>query len=96
MPDRAVVWRHAFRNAVPQIVTMIGLDVGFLLGGIVVVEAVFSWPGIGQMAARSIHAEDIPLLMGTLVFGTVCVVLANVVVDLVCAALDPRILDARG
>jgi peptide/nickel transport system permease protein len=96
LPDRAVVWRHAFRNSVPQIVTMIGLDVGFLLGGIVVVEAVFSWPGIGQMAARSINAEDIPLLMGTLVFGTVCVVLANLVVDLVCAALDPRILDARG
>ena len=86
-----VVWRHAFRNALPPIVTQIGLDLGFLLGGIVIVEAVFSWPGIGQLAARSITSEDIPVLMGTLLLGTLIIVLANLVVDIVYAILDPRV-----
>ena len=92
LPERVVVWRHAFRNALPQIVTLIGLDLGFLLGGVVVVEAVFSWPGIGQLAARSITSEDIPVLMGTLLFGTLCIVIANLVVDVVYALLDPRVV----
>jgi peptide/nickel transport system permease protein len=92
LPEGAVVWRHAFRNALPQVVTLIGLDLGFLLGGVVVVEAVFSWPGIGQLAARSITSEDVPVLMGTLLFGTLCIVIANLLVDLVYAALDPRVV----
>ena len=92
LPEGTVVWRHAFRNALPQVVTLIGLDLGFLLGGIVVVEAVFSWPGIGQLAARSITSEDIPVLMGTLLFGTFCIVVANLFVDIVYALLDPRVV----
>jgi peptide/nickel transport system permease protein len=91
LPARTVVWRHAFRNALPPLVTQVGLDMGFLLGGIVVIEAVFSWPGIGQLAARSITSEDLPLLMGTLLFGTMLIVVANLVVDVVYAILDPRI-----
>lgn len=91
VPEGGVIWRHAFRNALPPIVTQIGLDLGFLLGGIVVIEAVFSWPGIGQLAARSITSEDLPVLMGTLLFGTLLIVLANLVVDVVYAILDPRV-----
>lgn len=91
LPRRAVVWRHAFKNALPPLVTQVGLDMGFLLGGIVIIEAVFSWPGIGQLAARSITSEDLPLLMGTLLFGTMLIVLANLVVDVVYAILDPRV-----
>jgi peptide/nickel transport system permease protein len=91
LPQRDVVWRHAFKNALPPLVTQVGLDMGFLLGGIVVIEAVFSWPGIGQLAARSITSEDLPLLMGTLLFGTMLIVLANLIVDVVYAILDPRV-----
>ena len=56
-----------------------------------VVEAVFSWPGIGQQAVRSINSEDLPMLMGTLLFATFCVVLANLVVDVLYTFLDPRV-----
>ena len=91
VPDRAVVWRHAFRNALPPIVTQVALDLGFVLGGIVVIEAVFSWPGIGQLAAKSITSEDLPVLMGTLLFGTLLIVLANLVADIMYVLLDPRI-----
>ncbi len=91
LSEHAVAWRHAFRNALPPIVTQVALDLGFVLGGIVVIEAVFSWPGIGQMAAKSITSEDLPVLMGTLLFGTLLIVLANLAADIVYAVLDPRI-----
>jgi peptide/nickel transport system permease protein len=86
-----VTWRHAFRNAVLPVVTLAGLDLGFMLGGVVVVESVFGWPGIGSQAVRAITQEDLPVLMGTLLFGTLCIVVASLVVDLVHVLLDPRI-----
>ncbi len=88
---RGVVWRHAFRNAVLPVVTLAGLDLGFMLGGVVVIESVFGWPGIGSQAVRAITQEDLPVLMGTLLFGTLCIVVASLVVDLVHVLLDPRI-----
>ena len=88
---RGVVWRHAFRNAILPVVTLAGLDLGFMLGGVVVVESVFGWPGIGSQAVRAITQEDLPVLMGTLLFGTLCIVVASLVVDLVHVLLDPRI-----
>jgi peptide/nickel transport system permease protein len=91
---RDVTWRHAFRNALLPIVTLVGLDLGFLLGGIVVIEAVFAWPGLGMQAVRAITAEDLPMLMGTLLFGTFCIVIANLVVDVLYAVLDPRVSHA--
>ncbi len=91
VPERTVVWRHAFRNALLPIVTQVAMDLGFVLGGIVVIETVFSWPGIGQLAAKSITSEDLPVLMGTLLFGTFLIVLANLVADIAYAILDPRI-----
>jgi peptide/nickel transport system permease protein len=90
-PERQVVWRHAFRNAMPPIITQAGLDLGFFLGGVVLVEAVFSWPGIGQQAVKAITSEDLPMMMGTLLFATLCIVLVNLVVDVIYAYLDPRV-----
>jgi peptide/nickel transport system permease protein len=88
--ERRVVWHHAFRNAMPPLLTQAGLDMGFFLGGVVVVESVFSWPGIGQQAVKAITREDLPVLMGTLLFATLCIVVANLVVDVLYAVLDPR------
>jgi len=68
---------HAFRNAMSPIVTLAGLDLGFMLGGVVVIEAVFGWPGIGAQAVRAISQEDLPVLMGTLLLGTLAIVVAS-------------------
>lgn len=88
---RGITWRHAFRNTLTPLVTQAGLDFGFFLGGVVIVEAVFSWPGIGQQAVRAISSEDIPMLMGTLLFATVCILAANLIADILVAILDPRV-----
>jgi peptide/nickel transport system permease protein len=78
------------------VVTLAGLDLGFMLGGVVVIESVFGWPGIGSQVVRAISQEDLPVLMGTLLVGTLCIVIASLVVDLVHVLLDPRIaLDER-
>jgi len=89
--DRAILWRHAFRNAFGPVLSQIGLDLGFFLGGVVVVERVFSWPGIGKLAVDSIVTADVPLILGTVLFGTVCIVLANLAVDVAQVMIDPRI-----
>lgn len=91
LAEGRVTWRHAFRNAMLPIVTLAGLDLGFMLGGVVVIESVFGWPGIGSQAVRAISQEDLPVLMGTLLVGTLCIVVASLVVDIVHALLDPRI-----
>ena len=74
-------------------VTQVGLDLGLLLGGVVVVESVVGWPGIGRQAVAAITSEDIPVLMGTLLLSTVCIVVANLVADIVVMLLDPRTRD---
>ena len=89
--DRRVTWRHAFRNTLPPLLTQLGLDLGFFLGGVVIIEQVFSWPGVGRLAVDSITNTDVPLIMGTVLFGTFCIVAANLLVDIVIAVIDPRI-----
>ncbi len=89
--DRSVLWRHTFRNAFGPVLSQIGLDLGFFLGGVVVVERIFSWPGIGKLAVDSIVTADVPLILGTVLFGTLCVVLANLAVDIIQVVIDPRI-----
>jgi peptide/nickel transport system permease protein len=91
MTERRVHWGHAFRNALGPILTQVGLDFAFFLGGIVVVEQIFSWPGVGQLAVGSIKTNDVPLIMGTVLFGALCIVLVNLAVDVAHAVLDPRI-----
>ena len=70
LSERRVVTHHALRNALPPILTQAGLDLGFFLGGVVVIESVTGWPGIGQQAVRAVSTEDVPLLMGTLLVAT--------------------------
>ena len=91
LTERVVVGRHAFRNALIPVVTVIGLELGGLLGGAVVTETVFSWPGVGKLAADAITARDYQVTQGVvLLIGAVFVGL-NLLVDLTYAALDPRI-----
>lgn len=91
VPERRVVLRHGLRAAVTPMVTLLGLDVGILLGGAVVTETVFNLPGLGRYAVDALRANDLPALMGVTVFGAVFVVVANLVVDVAYAFLDPRV-----
>jgi peptide/nickel transport system permease protein len=89
--DGRVLVRHALRTALTPILSQAGLDIGFFLGGVVVIENVFSWPGIGRLAVDAIPSEDLPLLMGTVLFATLVIVAANLAVDIIQARMDPRI-----
>ncbi|MGZ3423073.1 MAG: ABC transporter permease [Polyangiales bacterium] len=91
LPMGRVVMRHALRNALVPIVTIVGLDLGTLLGGAVITEQIFSWPGIGALAVRAMRDRDGPMIVGTVLVGAAAVVLANVLVDFLYALLDPRI-----
>lgn len=91
LKERAVLYRHAFRNALIPVVTVIGIEAGGMLGGAVITETIFAWPGIGQLAVRSIINRDYPLVQAT-VFTTACIfVLINLTVDVLYALLDPRV-----
>lgn len=89
--ERTVIIRHAFRNALIPFVTILGLEFGFLLSGVVVVETVFSWPGVGRLVFNSINQRDIPVVQATVVLFSLLFVGLNLLVDLVYARLDPRI-----
>ncbi|MFY3308325.1 ABC transporter permease [Achromobacter ruhlandii] len=91
LTPRAVALRHVLRNALIPVTTVAGLNVGTLLGGAVVVETVFSWPGLGRLAYESVMARDYVVLLGILVLSSLLVILANIVVDLLQSVLDPRI-----
>jgi peptide/nickel transport system permease protein len=91
LAERAVLARHALRNALMPVVTAFGIQFGYLLGGTLVVEVVFGWPGIGQYAIGSITAVDFPAIMSVTVVVSVFFVLANVVVDALYVWLDPRL-----
>jgi peptide/nickel transport system permease protein len=87
----AVIMRHALKNALIPTVTMLGLQLGALLGGAVVTETIFSRPGLGRLAIDAIAGRDFPLIQGTVLFAAVTYVLVNLVVDVLYAAIDPRI-----
>ena len=86
-----IAFRHVLRNALLPMVTMLGLQIGSLLGGSVLVETVFGWPGLGRLAFEAVFQRDHNLLLGILLLSSVLVVVANIVVDLLYAKLDPRI-----
>jgi peptide/nickel transport system permease protein len=91
LKERAVLYRHALRNALIPVVTVIGIEAGGMLGGAVITETIFAWPGIGQLAVRAIVNRDYPLVQAV-VFTTACIfVVINLVVDVLYAALDPRV-----
>lgn len=89
--ERAVVGRHALRNASLPIVTWIGLELGTLLGGAVVTETVFAWPGMGRLAVQAIFARDIPVVQAVVLFAAAIFVTATFCTDMLYAWLDPRI-----
>jgi ABC-type dipeptide/oligopeptide/nickel transport system permease component len=86
-----VVVRHALRNAMIPVITLIGLQVGYLLGGAVVTETIFSWPGVGRLAVGAILSSDFPMTQGTILVLAGGFILINLAVDLVSVALDPRV-----
>jgi peptide/nickel transport system permease protein len=88
--ERLVVLRHAFRNALPPIATLLGLSLPALVGGSIVVETIFSWPGMGRLAFLAVGARDYPVLLATTFLSAVLVVLGNLLADVACSFLDPR------
>ena len=86
-----VTYSHALRNALIPVITVVGMQIGFLLSGAVLLEIVFSWPGIGTLMVNGILARDFPLVQGTILFVATVYVFVNLIVDLVYAFLDPRI-----
>jgi ABC-type dipeptide/oligopeptide/nickel transport system permease component len=91
LTEPLVVLRHALRNAMVPVVTLIGLQIGFLLGGAVVTETVFSWPGVGRLAVGAILSSDFPMAQGTIIVLSMGFIVVNLAVDVLYAALDPRI-----
>ena len=89
--ERAVVVNHALRNAWLPVVTMIGLEFGFLLGGVVVIETVFSWPGIGRLVFNAINQRDIPVVQASVIVLSVIFITLNLIVDLIYVRIDPRV-----
>jgi ABC-type dipeptide/oligopeptide/nickel transport system permease component len=91
LAERVVVAKHALKNALLPVVTVIGLQFAALLGGAVVTETIFSWPGLGRLAVTAILTRDFPLVQGTILVAAVTFVTINLLVDLLYAVLDPRI-----
>jgi peptide/nickel transport system permease protein len=89
--ERQVAYHHVVRNAILPMVTLLGVQIGSLLGGAVVVEVVFGWPGLGRLAFEAIFQRDLNLLLGILLLSSCLVIVVNVAVDLAYTALDPRI-----
>jgi ABC-type dipeptide/oligopeptide/nickel transport system permease component len=91
LSESQVLFRHAFRNALIPILTILGLQFGTLLAGTIVTETIFSWPGIGRLAVQAIQARDYPLLQGCILAIAVSYVLVNLFTDVVYALVDPRV-----
>jgi peptide/nickel transport system permease protein len=89
--ERQVIWRHALRTALTPMVTLLGLLLPAFLGGALFIEKVFSWPGMGLLAANAINARDYDLVTATVVVGSVMVVVGNLIADLLHMAIDPRV-----
>jgi peptide/nickel transport system permease protein len=89
--EQGVIWRHMVRNSIMPIITLIGLDIPWFLSGVVLIEAVFAWPGLGKLAVDAVRNVDVPLILGTVLFTALVVVISNIVTDMVYAFVDPRI-----
>jgi len=91
MPSSLILRRHVIRHALMPIVTMIGMDLGYFLGGVLIVESIFGIPGIGQLAFRSISTLDVPMITGTVLVASVFMVVMNFIVDILYTFIDPRV-----
>lgn len=95
LTERRVTYTHAFRSAMPPLVTQLGIDIGMLLGGVIVIEQVFGLPGVGSLAVTSVAMQDRPVVIAVVLLGGVFVVLSNLIVDTLYALLDSRVRTAR-
>ena len=96
LPESRIVFRHGLRNALLPIITIYGLELPFLVGGAVVVEKVFAWPGIGALAVDAAAARDYPVILATSLVAAILVIVGNLLADIIYVAVDPRVsLDAR-
>ena len=93
LPETLVRYKHALRNTLIPVITVLGLQLGTLIGGAVITEAVFSWPGLGTLVIRSINLRDWPVLQGSLIVIGTSFVLVNILVDVVYSSLDPRVVN---
>lgn len=93
LPETLVRYKHALRNTLIPVITVLGLQLGTLIGGAVITEAVFSWPGLGTLVIRSISLRDWPVLQGSLIVIGTSFVLVNILVDVVYSSLDPRVVN---
>ncbi len=91
LSERAILWKHVLPNAVLPLITLLGMSIGWLLGGVAVIEIVFSWPGIGNTAVRAIMMRDYPLIEGFVLWIAVVYMFINFLVDLSYAYLDPKL-----
>jgi len=91
LSQRRIILRHVLPNAVLPIIAMIGIDIGQFMGGVVVVEAVYGWPGIGQLAWQAIQQVDIPIIMGVTQTSALAIIVGNLVADFLAPVIDPRI-----
>ena len=95
VPERGVIWTHTLRNALIPVITLTGLQFGFLLGGAIVVETVFAWPGLGRLAYDGITSRDFPVIQAVVLTTAVIVAAVNLGVDCLYALIDPRIRYGR-
>lgn len=89
--ERLVLWRHALKNALIPIITVVGISVGALLGGAVITESIFGLPGVGRLAIEAIHNRDYPMIQATVLLVAISFVFTNLIVDIIYAYVDPRI-----
>ncbi|MEM2376317.1 MAG: ABC transporter permease [Sulfolobales archaeon] len=89
--DFTILFRHAFRNAIIPVVTLAGVQLGLLIGGVIITESIFSWPGIGQLTMDAVSTRDYPLLLGIFIFTSIAVIIINILVDFLYTIIDPRI-----
>jgi peptide/nickel transport system permease protein len=95
LSERRILWVHSLRPALLPVATLIGLSVPFLVSGSVVVESIFSWPGMGRVLWLSAQARDVPVVLGVTLVGALAVVLGNLLADLLYAVVDPRVREQR-
>ena len=91
LPEREVIFKHGLKNAILPVITVIGLDIGWFVGGAVVVETIFSWPGIGRLVYESILKDDFPVVQGCILILAMFVVAGNLIADILYAIADPRV-----
>ena len=96
VPLRRIVWRHLARNSAIPVITVAALEISHLLAGAVIVETLFAWPGLGQVAVQAIEARDVPIVQAVVLFGAVASVVCNLVADLLYGVVDPRIRHTGG